>query len=308
MAWVGAPLDRGGAAEGHADPVDMSLNTHLRTMEDHATLSFDPACPVCREERLAGRLPAATLVSPRLTALAVAGVTAGCALAPAPGAIAQEPPLVLPPGGYEDPGEEALEDEGPLVEDEPVESAEPDPNLPPAVLPDDPATAIDPADPPPPVDPAILAGEPVPATPPPPPPPPPPSPAAPAPGFPAGGGARAPARGDARAQAEAGTRAGTPRRALAGAAPGGRRRDPGSSRRDPSGAPGRPAPAGPGYVVRPGDSLWSIAHARLGAQAEPAAVAAFVQAIWRANAAVIRTGDPDLLLPGTRLVLPGAPG
>ena len=49
-----------------------------------------------------------------------------------------------------------------------------------------------------------------------------------------------------------------------------------------------------------------IARATLGEGASPAAVGAFVQALWRANVAAIRTGDPDLILPGTRLVLPGA--
>ena len=61
---------------------------------------------------------------------------------------------------------------------------------------------------------------------------------------------------------------------------------------------------GAGYVVRPGDTLWSIARARLGADAPPAAVAALVEEIWRANSASIGTGDPDLIRAGVRLILP----
>ena len=41
-------------------------------------------------------------------------------------------------------------------------------------------------------------------------------------------------------------------------------------------------------VVSPGDTLWSIAHARLGSGATPAAVAALVEAIWRANSEAFR--------------------
>ena len=261
----------------------MSLSTHLRTSGDHAVLPFDPACPVCRQAAPAGTLSARPLVPPRVTALAVAGVTAGCALAPAPGAMAQEPPVELPSGGYEDPGEEALEDEGPLVEDEPVESDQPDPNLPPPVLPDDEAMATEPAP-----DENVAAD----------PPPPPPAAPAPAPAPPAPPVAQpqpqpSPKRERPNRAAPA-TRV-APQEARAPAHPAPRVELP-------------PAPAGASYVVRSGDSLWSIARARLGGGASAAAVARLVQAIWHANAAVIRTGDPDLLHPGTRLILPGARG
>lgn len=56
-------------------------------------------------------------------------------------------------------------------------------------------------------------------------------------------------------------------------------------------------------VVRPGDSLWSIAAALLRDHASDAAVDTAWHRLHRANLA--RLGpDPDLILPGTRLVVP----
>jgi hypothetical protein len=58
-------------------------------------------------------------------------------------------------------------------------------------------------------------------------------------------------------------------------------------------------------VVAPGDSLWKIAAAQVGARAGTAAVEAEVVRIWDANARRIGTGDPNLIFPGTRLTMPG---
>jgi hypothetical protein len=56
-------------------------------------------------------------------------------------------------------------------------------------------------------------------------------------------------------------------------------------------------------VVRPGDSLWSLARRQLPEDATDRAVAVHCRALYRANAD--RLGpDPDLIFPGTRLVLP----
>jgi nucleoid-associated protein YgaU len=57
-------------------------------------------------------------------------------------------------------------------------------------------------------------------------------------------------------------------------------------------------------VVHRGDSLWSIAARRLGPGASDAEVAAAWPRWYAANRAVIGP-DPDLVLPGQRLRVPG---
>ena len=57
------------------------------------------------------------------------------------------------------------------------------------------------------------------------------------------------------------------------------------------------------YVVQPGDSLWSIAKRRVGIEASPARIAREVDRLWSLNKERIATGDPDLLMVGTRLTL-----
>ena len=57
-------------------------------------------------------------------------------------------------------------------------------------------------------------------------------------------------------------------------------------------------------VVRPGDSLWSIAAGLLPAGAPDPEVTAAWHRLYRGNLARIGA-DPDLILPGTRLVVPG---
>lgn len=70
------------------------------------------------------------------------------------------------------------------------------------------------------------------------------------------------------------------------------------------------APAAPGepdtlrdYVVRPGDSLWSIAARELGPAAGASAVARRWPAWWAENRATIGP-DPGLVRPGQALVVP----
>jgi Domain of unknown function (DUF4397)/LysM domain len=57
-------------------------------------------------------------------------------------------------------------------------------------------------------------------------------------------------------------------------------------------------------VVRPGDSLWSIARRLTGPSASNEQVAKKLVAVWDMNAKRIGTGDPNLIFPGQRLVLP----
>jgi hypothetical protein len=57
-----------------------------------------------------------------------------------------------------------------------------------------------------------------------------------------------------------------------------------------------PPPAGARFhVVRPGESLWSIAADLLGPEAPSAAIAVEVRRLWEWNKGRIGTGDPDLL-------------
>lgn len=57
------------------------------------------------------------------------------------------------------------------------------------------------------------------------------------------------------------------------------------------------------HIVRPGESLWSIATAHLDGAPTPAQVAREVERLWRLNADGIGTGDPDLLLVGQKVRL-----
>lgn len=57
------------------------------------------------------------------------------------------------------------------------------------------------------------------------------------------------------------------------------------------------------HTVFAGESLWAIATDLLGREATPAAVAREVHRLWQLNRDRIATGDPDLLIVGTRLLL-----
>jgi hypothetical protein len=53
--------------------------------------------------------------------------------------------------------------------------------------------------------------------------------------------------------------------------------------------------------VRANESLWSIARDLLGEKASAARIAREVNRLWELNRGRIGTGDPDLLIAGTRL-------
>ena len=59
-----------------------SLSAHLRRPDDHAQLPFHPQCPLCRQERLSGRLVVEPLVSRRTQAAMTAGLLALTSVAP----------------------------------------------------------------------------------------------------------------------------------------------------------------------------------------------------------------------------------
>lgn len=61
--------------------------------------------------------------------------------------------------------------------------------------------------------------------------------------------------------------------------------------------------AGRFHVVQPGESLWTIAKRLLGPDVSAARIAREVARLWALNEEQIATGDPDLLLAGTKLRL-----
>ncbi len=76
------------------------------------------------------------------------------------------------------------------------------------------------------------------------------------------------------------------------------------TRRAVIGGGGRAAkPGDRTHTVQPGESLWAIATDLLGGDATRARVAREVHRLWQLNRDRIGTGDPDLLMVGTRLAL-----
>ena len=67
-----------------------SLTAHLRAGVEHGRLGFHPACPRCRDERLAGNIDSEPIVSRRTQAVVAAGVLAISTASPAV-AVAAEP-------------------------------------------------------------------------------------------------------------------------------------------------------------------------------------------------------------------------
>jgi nucleoid-associated protein YgaU len=57
------------------------------------------------------------------------------------------------------------------------------------------------------------------------------------------------------------------------------------------------------HVVQRGESLWSIAKDVLGDDASVGRIAREVNRLWELNSERIGTGEPDLVMAGTRITL-----
>jgi LysM domain len=299
-----------------------TLTAHLRQSEDHGRLRFHPDCPVCRAERLSGTL-AQGPVARRTHAAVVAAMLAASSAAPSV-AVAQEADQVTegvaPEQSGTDPAENPDFDPGGAGEDLPYDAPDEVSETPapapeadtqgpleaePVVDGDVPDADAD--------DGATPAPDAAPA-------PPPAATAAPAPPS-AAALEHTPAAGEPKLELVAQGR-GTSKRNEPATAPasGGNQvastaiteqEVQGDSAADeversvPKASVERGATtAGERYhIVRPGESLWSIARDVIGPDASPAQIAREVNVLWQRNSARIATGDPDLLKVGTRLTL-----
>jgi hypothetical protein len=249
----------------------MSLTDHLVATDSHADLPFRRDCPVCRAERLAGRLPSTSSAPGRAAAAVLAGTLAAGGLAPgvAAAAAGTVDQVTGVPSGAEDSASAVVSAVPPLA---PTAPALPDSTPAPSVS----VPALAPSAPAP-----RQTQAPVPA------PTPKPSPT---PREPKAGG---------------GTGARTPQgRAIAPRVPAPSAGELSPPPARPGQAPARPTSSGWMYIVRPNDSLWTIAELMLGKRATNARVAKLVDRIWRLNAKRIGTGDPSLIMTGQRLLLP----
>ena len=315
-----------------------SLTAHLRRTDDHGRLPFHPECPLCRSERLAGAPPIDPLISRRSQALLAASVLAMSSATPT-AVLAAEPdqeqegataPEQLTTAEARsapdfDTGGQPTDLQLDVGAAAPEADAEPEAD---AVVPQDAtdvdeaaaatgAPSTDEADEPPVAD--VLA-------PPSPVPQPVPTPASPAQHAPEATleapqvESVAPPR---ERKPEPGSRRERPdRAAVPHAVPTGTDVVTPSPRLEVRAVPAvtiqsttirlaratathRRAvqPADRFHVVRPGESLWSIAKDRLGGDASVARIAREVNRLWELNSARIGTGEPDLLIAGTRIAL-----
>ena len=312
-----------------------SLSTHLREQGSHAHLPFHTECPICRAERMVGSIPAEAVLSRRTRAALAAAVLAASG---GPGAIypalslAGEPTSTDvgdveegPDSGSGDADTNPDTDTGPQEEDgmdteDPVEvdpdsgddsgsDAEESPDVrgPDDVTPEEIQDMLNNQTPDPPAAPtppseqqssADGSGTVKPE-------------ASPAPEQPSSGSTPAKEKRSHKAtKSHKVAPAASPRlapQAPAVAAPA-ESTAPQIAQADPAPASDEPAtPAtntgGPTHVVKPGDTLWSIAEGVLGKDAGSAAVAREVHKLWQLNAARIGTGSPDLIVPGQVLLL-----
>ena len=309
-----------------------SLTAHLRLPEDHSRLPFHPSCPVCRRERLAGSLDGEELVSRRTQAAIAAGLLAFSGLgAPVTAAASELDSTSEGAAEVVDAVDQAVSPELDLE----LETAQlPDD----ATAPDPVVAATDEESVPLEVEPAADVREPAmevadtaPA---------PPAEAV-APAAPEQSAVATPptevTAPNATEDSGITAQATQPRKTLKAEAAQERRPEPkivapapapapSVQAAEPAAAAAAPAPAAesvpsstyrvvarssgsraaPGdrfHVVRPGESLWSIAADLLGDRATVPRIAREVNRLWELNDERIRTGDPDMLYAGTRLVV-----
>jgi LysM repeat protein len=314
------------------------LSAHLRDSDEHDRLAMHLACPVCREQRLAGPAAQLTRGSQRFQAMVAIGALGLAAFAPT-SAVAADPDqefegdsaeqVVNDPTDPDPINEEPASDQGTIPSAEPEEEASAsdttgaetgddlaaDPAAP-VAAPEEAAADPDAAEVSPPAetsaDAAPSAPEPVPAV-------------TSAPAQPeavastpqAKASAARPQhrrhasdrRGAARTYRVSAPPAPTPapvRDAVSVAAPTAHvtpARRPVATRLVAHRTSRPPARGDHTHTVTPGDSLWSIAKALRGKDASNAEIAREVNRLWNLNADRIATGNPDLLLVGTRLKL-----
>lgn len=299
------------------------LADHVLGGTDHGGLPFHPACAVCRQARLIGTLPESSLFSGRTKAGLAAGLVAAATFAPASVALAG-PDFVLEPTEQgadptPEPEDEPESDGGPVDEQEALAPPDdldtlpgtgsvppggPGGSLPPAGAPGSgPPTQTPAATDPTQVN-GVVPGASVPAL---------PLVSRPTPGTTQPAKPPKPAKRHAPGAAESpGARdeAGGPAPAAApqnAEASGTAQVAPDPNVTTGAGAEG-PSPAASAsgiHLVQRGESLWSIAKGLAGPEASNAEIASLVNRLWELNADSIGTGDPDLILVGQKLRLPG---
>jgi hypothetical protein len=310
-----------------------SLTAHLRRPEDHGRLAFHPECPICRRERVSGAPPADAIVGPRNQALLAASVLALSTASPTAALAAgpdQEkegtaaPELVVgdqaQPAPAFDPGGQSTELPVDVAPD-PAVTVGPDATGETAPLEQEPATdelalvedagtpgveeqqappSPEPLPAAPPVEPVAAEPRPVPPVP------------------------EAPAPTDQEPQVQPSPPSQTRERPIRTTEPDGAP----PPMTAPAVVPSEPEPvavpvvasstttvrtalgsatrvrkADRFHVVQRGESLWSIARDLLGDDASVARIAREVNRLWELNSERIGTGEPDLVIAGTRIVL-----
>lgn len=307
-----------------------ALSAHLSRPDDHARLPLRPDCPICQGERVLGPVASRPLVSQRTGAGMAVILLAVTTPGPVAAAFASEPPRFV--DSTTDSGDTTGGGQSQFAPDDRVLSGDFDPIDGAPDLPDDPepADTVAPpsAQPAPDTDrapaEAVRPGAPPDAQPQPAAPnasaaplpssatpddPPPAAPAVQPPSPKAAASQHASLRGSSartlvmshRTQLRTARPPSTATVAPAPKAPA--QAQPSAAvvpvtRSDDHADPGDRA-----HTVHAGESLWSISSDRLGPGAAPAQIAREVHRLWQLNADRIGTGDPDLLMVGTRLVL-----